>query len=213
MIIKVCGMRDPLNIKQIAAIEAVDLIGMIFYPPSQRYVDSQQTADTIATFSPPRKVGVFVNEKAKIVAQKCAMYHLDYIQLHGNETSQYISELKKMLPENIGFIKAFSVRSKQNIDLFQDYEGLCDYFLFDTPTSLYGGSGKSFDWSILENYVGRTPFLLSGGISADSIEELANFQHPQWAGIDLNSRFETAPGLKDTDLLTDFIKRIKTIHP
>ena len=213
MIIKVCGMKDPLNIRQIAAIKGIDLIGMIFYPPSLRYVDSQQTADTVVTISPPHKVGVFVNEIREVVVHKCAMYHLDYIQLHGNETAEYMIDLREMLPDNIKFIKAFSVRSKQDIKQVQDYEGLCDYFLFDTPTSGYGGSGETFDWNILQTYNGSTPFLLSGGISADSIEDLANFQHPQWAGIDLNSRFETAPGQKDTVLLTDFIKRIKKIHP
>ena len=213
MIIKVCGMRDPLNLRKIAAIEGIDLIGMIFYSPSPRYVDSQETADTVATFSMLPKVGVFVNEQEEVVAQKCTMYHLDYIQLHGNETAEYLIRLKQMLPENIGFIKAFSVLSTKDLGLVQDFEGLCDYFLFDTPTSGYGGSGRTFDWSILGNYGGSTPFLLSGGLSAESIEALANFQHPQWAGIDLNSRFEMAPGLKDVELLTDFIKRIKIYHP
>ena len=212
MIIKVCGMRDPLNIRQIAAIEGIDLIGMIFYSPSPRFVDSQETADVVATFSLPRKVGVFVNEIVEVVAQKCTMYHLDYIQLHGNETTKYIIELKKMLPENIRFIKAFSVLSAENFEPVQDFEGLCEYFLFDTQTSGYGGSGKTFDWNILQNYRGSTPFLLSGGISAESINDLKNFQHPQLAGIDLNSKFETEPGIKEVVLLTDFTKRIKTFH-
>lgn len=212
MIIKVCGMRDPFNIRRILAIEGIDLIGMIFYPLSPRYVDSQETADTVATFSMPRKVGVFVNEREEVVAQKCTQYHLDYIQLHGNEPAEYIIELKKMVPGNIGIFKAFSVRSAEDIDLTHHYDGLCNYFLFDAPTNGYGGSGRTFDWSILRNYGGSTPFLLSGGLSADSIEELTNFQHPQWTGIDLNSKFETAPGLKDDSLLSDFIKRIKINH-
>lgn len=208
MIIKVCGLRDPLNIRQIASIEGIDLIGMIFYPPSPRYVDSQETADIVATFSKPLKVGVFVSEVMDVVVQKCAKYHLDYIQLHGNETIEYILELKNILPGNTRLIKAFSIRSVRDIDHINDYDGLCDYFLFDTPTSGFGGSGQTFDWKILKDYVGNTPFLLSGGLSADSLEALTDFQHPRWAGIDLNSKFETAPGYKDEILLAEFVKRI-----
>lgn len=206
-------MRDPLNIMQIAAIGGIDLLGMIFYDASPRYVDSQETADALATFSHPKKVGVFVNETLEVVVQKSINYHLDFIQLHGNETAEYIIRLRKMLTGITGFIKAFPVRSAGDLQQTRDYEGLCNYFLFDTPTSGYGGSGLTFDWNILQEYAGSTPFLLSGGLSMDSIKSLANFHHPNWEGIDLNSRFETAPGLKDDSLLTDFIKRIKYNHP
>ena len=213
MIVKVCGMRDPLNIRQITAIEGVGLIGMIFYPPSPRYVNSQDTADTVASLSRIDRVGVFVNEKLEVVLQKSCFYHLDYIQFHGNETYSYIIGLRKLVPVNTRFIKTFSIRSEEDIELSETYEGLCDYFLFDTPTSKYGGSGQTFDWSILQNYTGSTPFLLSGGIAPDSIDALVKFQHPRWAGVDLNSKFETAPGLKDDALITDFIKHLKINHP
>ncbi|HEY5510146.1 MAG TPA: phosphoribosylanthranilate isomerase [Prolixibacteraceae bacterium] len=212
MIIKVCGMRDALNIKQIAAIEGVDLIGMIFYPSSPRYVNSQVTADSVASLKETGRVGVFVNERLEVVVQKSTFYHLDYLQLHGNETPEYLAALKKLIADNIRFIKAFSIRSEKDIDLTMDYEGLCDYFLFDTPTSKYGGSGLTFDWNILQKYAGATPFLLGGGIAPDSFDELDKFQHLRWAGVDLNSRFETAPGLKDDALITDFIKNIKLLH-
>ena len=212
MIIKVCGMRDSLNIKQIAAIDGVDLIGMVFYPSSPRYVNSQVTADSVASLKETGRVGVFVNERLEVVVQKSTFYHLDYLQLHGNETPEYLAALKKLIADNIRFIKAFSIRSEKDIDLTMDYEGLCDYFLFDTPTSKYGGSGLTFDWNILQKYAGATPFLLSGGIAPDSFDELDKFQHLRWAGVDLNSRFETAPGLKDDALITDFIKNIKLLH-
>ena len=177
MIVKVCGMRDPLNIRQIAAIEGVGLIGMIFYPPSPRYVNSQETADTVATLLEKCRVGVFVNEKPEIVVQKSALYYLDYIQFHGNETPGYLIGLRKLLPVNTRFIKVFSIRLEEDIELSKAYEGLCDYFLFDTPTSGYGGSGRTFDWDILQKYAGSTPFLLSGGIGSDSIDALVKFQH------------------------------------
>jgi len=213
MIIKVCGMRDSLNIKQIAAIDGVDLIGMVFYPSSPRYVNSQVTADSVASLKETGRVGVFVNERLEVVVQKCSLYHLDYLQLHGNETPEYLAALKKLVPDNIRFIRAFSIRSEKDLDLTMEYEGLCDYFLFDTPTSGFGGSGLTFDWNILQKYTGGTPFLLSGGIAPDNFVALDKFQHRQWAGVDLNSRFETAPGLKDDALITDFIKNIKLLHP
>lgn len=213
MIIKICGMRDPLNIRQIAAIEGVGLIGMIFYPTSPRYVNSQETADTVANIFERGRVGVFVNEKPEIVVQKSALYHLDYIQFHGYETPGYLIALRKLLPVNTLFIKAFSIRLEEDIEFSKAYESHCDYFLFDTPTSGYGGSGQTFDWNILQKYAGSTPFFLSGGIAPDSIDALAKFRHPQWAGIDLNSRFETAPGVKNDALITEFIKRLKINYP
>jgi phosphoribosylanthranilate isomerase len=186
---------------------------MIFYPFSPRYVNSQATADTVVSLKETGRVGVFVNERLEVVLRKSSLYHLDFLQLHGNETPEYLSALKKLVPGNIRFIKAFSIRSAKDLDLTTEYEGHCDYFLFDTPTGGYGGSGLTFDWNILHNYAGATPFLLSGGIAPDSMEALDKFQHPRWAGVDLNSKFETAPGYKDDALLTDFIKNIKLFHP
>lgn len=209
MIIKVCGLREPGNIRQVAAIEGIDLIGLIFYAPSPRYVDSADTAATIASLKNRKIVGVFVNEAMEEVVRKCAEYKLDYIQLHGNETPEYLSLLSKRIPA-VKMIKAFSIRMPEDIELTAGYEGLCEYFLFDTPSAGFGGSGHPFDWSILKHYKGSAPFLLSGGIGPDSIESLANFQHLMLAGLDLNSRFELQPGLKNVSLLSEFVQKIKS---
>jgi len=209
MLIKVCGLRDPDNIGQVTAMAAIDLIGLIFYAPSPRYVDSAETVAKVSSLTNKGVVGVFVNETPEEVVRKCALYRLGYIQLHGNETVAYLISLRKMVPANILFIKAFSIRTTEDLNLTSGYEGLCEYFLFDTPTSGYGGSGHSFDWSILQNYNGTTPFLLSGGIGTDSVGALTNFSHRLWAGVDLNSRFETAPGLKNVPLISEFVKQIK----
>jgi phosphoribosylanthranilate isomerase len=208
MIIKVCGMRDPENIRKVAAIRKIDLIGMVFYAHSPRFVDSAETADAITDIRKTSFVGVFVNEVPEIVMRKCAEYHLDYIQLHGNESPEYLIDIIKLLPGRVKIIKAFSIRAEEDLQPVSGYEGLCEYFLFDTPTTGYGGSGRTFDWTILQYYSGSTPFLLSGGIGNDSIESLRHFHHRMWAGIDLNSRFELEPGLKDVALIADFVKQL-----
>jgi phosphoribosylanthranilate isomerase len=210
MIIKVCGLREPQNIGKIAAIQGIDLIGLIFYPGSPRYVDSNETAECVANLKNIGKVGVFVNASLDEVLLNSKKYSLDYLQLHGNETPEYILELRQKISPEIRFIKSFSIRKEEDLLPTSGYDGLCDFFLFDTPTSGYGGSGRSFDWKILQYYAGSTPFLLSGGIGPDSVEALGNFHHHLWAGLDLNSRFETAPGIKDVALLTHFIEHLKT---
>ncbi|HWS00731.1 MAG TPA: phosphoribosylanthranilate isomerase, partial [Prolixibacteraceae bacterium] len=157
-----------------------------------------------------RVTGVFVNETVEEVVAKCEEYRLDYIQLHGNESPDYLNRLRKKINASVKLIKAFSIRTEEDLQATSGYEGLCEYFLFDTATGGYGGSGKSFDWSILQHYKGSAPFLLSGGIGPDSFEPLMNFQHPKLAGLDLNSRFELKPGLKNAPLLSEFIQKIKS---
>ncbi|MEI6275841.1 MAG: phosphoribosylanthranilate isomerase [Prolixibacteraceae bacterium] len=212
MIVKVCGLRDPENIAQVTALPGVDLIGLIFYAPSPRFVDSEATADAVSSLTTVKVVGVFVNESTEVVAKKCKQYNLSYIQLHGSEKPEYIAELRSLLPSGVKLIKAFPIKAEEDLATTSGYEGECEYFLFDTPTSGYGGSGITFDWNILQNYQGTTPFLLSGGISPDSIGTLHNFHHRMWAGIDLNSRFETSPGMKDIPLLSDFLQNIQIHH-
>ena len=213
MLIKVCGLRDPHNIKQVTEIQGVNLIGLIFYAPSARYVDSKETAAMVSSLKKKDVVGVFVDEAPDEVVRKCAQYELDYIQLHGNETPEYLISLQKRVPSTVKFIKAFSIRAEKDLLPTSGYEGLCKYFLFDTPTSGYGGSGRTFDWQVLQYYSGSTPFLLSGGIGPDSVDSLSDFHHRLWAGIDLNSRFEIAPGLKNIDLLKNFVQQINSILP
>lgn len=210
MIIKVCGLREPGNIREVAAIPGIDLIGLIFYALSPRYVDSVETAASVSSLINNKIVGVFVNEPADEVVRKCTDYQLSYIQLHGNETPEYLNLLRKRIPADIKLIKAFSIRGAEDLKPANDYERFCEYFLFDTATAYYGGSGQSFDWSILQYYKGLTPFLLSGGIGPDSLESLLNFQHRMWAGLDLNSRFELFPGLKNISSLSEFVQKIKS---
>ena len=210
MIIKVCGLREPDNVRQVAAIPGIDLIGLIFYGGSPRYVDSTDTVAIVTSLINRKIVGVFVNDALDEVVRRCADYHLSYIQLHGNETPEYLNLLRIRIPATIKLIKTFSIHAAEDLKPTDEYEGLCEYFLFDTPTSGYGGSGQSFDWGILQFYKGLTPFLLSGGIGPDSFQSLMNFQHRMLAGLDLNSRFELLPGLKNITSLSEFVQKIKS---
>lgn len=201
MIIKVCGMRDPENIRAVEQAGA-DWMGFIFYPKSPRYVE------TCPDYLPEqcKRVGVFVNENLENMIQKAGEYHLDYVQLHGME---HPDTCRKLRGTRLKVIKAFSVAEESGIMSLEQYEGCCDYFLFDTACPTHGGSGKTFDWNLVQSYHEKTPFLLSGGINPQSVEALSRFEHPQWAGIDLNSGFETAPASKDATLLHTFIKQVK----
>ena len=131
------------------------------------------------------------------------------MQLHGHETPEFCRSVKEEGLKSghaLQIIKAFGVAPDEPFPHTEDYEADCDFFLFDTRCPTVGGSGRTFDWDVLQNYHGHTPFFLSGGIGPDSADRLRNFAHPAWAGVDLNSRFETAPTLKDVGLLADFIK-------
>lgn len=212
MIIKVCGLRDPDNIRQVTTL-GIDLIGLIFYEKSPRYVASAETATAVKELSRQGVTGVFVNERPATVYARFREYHLTHIQLHGEESPEYLAGLRDILGNGVKIIKAFPVTSETDLKATESYEGLCDFYLFDTRTVGYGGSGKSFDWNQLSGYHGATPFLLSGGLGPDSLADLRSFFHPAWAGIDLNSRFETAPAIKDINLLSDFIRIFNTEHP
>jgi phosphoribosylanthranilate isomerase len=206
MIIKVCGMCQPENIRQVAAT-GVDWIGFIFWAGSKRLCTTEPGAwETGKTAPHPfRKVGVFVNAPAEEMMETAARYGLDYLQLHGDESPELCHSLQK---RGFALIKAFSIATREDLKRTAAYEGRTDYFLFDTACAGYGGSGKSFDWSLLEAYEGETPFLLSGGIHPGSLEAIRRFRHPRFAGIDLNSGFESAPGLKNIDKLTPFIRQL-----
>lgn len=233
MKLKVCGMRDAQNIRDVAALD-IDMMGFIFYPKSPRFVSLiSSQAGIIPDYSPERlnmavnadgkpgyifpkrikRVGVFVDEMPQTIITYVYNYSLDYIQLHGKETPTLIDNLRRTLvPDlvpDIKVIKAFGINSADDLQQCEAYEGHVDLFLFDTRTPLKGGSGRQFDWSVLEAYHGRTPFLLSGGIGPEDAERVKAFHHPQCVGIDVNSRFETAPAMKDVELLSKFIKQIK----
>ena len=208
MLIKVCGMREPENIRRVAEVGA-DWMGFIFYARSPRFVGSlspDEISKEKAVREPPVRVGVFVDATPEYMMEMGNKYALGYLQLHGNESPDTCYALQK---RGYAVIKAFSIADKEDLKLTADYEGRADYFLFDTKCNGYGGSGKQFDWSVLTAYKGQTPFLLSGGINPDSVEAIRNFHHPKLAGLDLNSGFETAPGMKDAEKLKIFIDKIK----
>ena len=277
-LIKVCGMRDAQNIREVAALGA-NLIGLIFYPKSPRYVESiSSDAGIIPDYSSltpdplpegegrnmldkqlkaeetkgetrnkqpvsaqlkstqskapfnkvttplslgegqggeaaiPKFVGVFVDDMPQNIVTAVYNYHLSYVQLHGDESPVMIDNLRRTLVPDIvpqiKIIKAISVSSAEDLKRYEQYEGHVDLFLFDTKCKGYGGSGQKYDWSVLEAYTGQTPFLLSGGIGPDDADRLRDFHHPQCAGIDLNSKFETAPGMKDINLLQNFLHQL-----
>lgn len=204
MIIKVCGMRQADNIRAVEAL-GVDWMGFIFYPKSPRYVSS------VPDYLPngTRLAGVFVNEDPAVVSSHVQEFHLDIVQLHGTEDAPYIGRIRALCP-GITVVKALNIATKQDLEQATPYYGMADYLLFDTKARLAGGNGMQFDWSILNSYHGTLPFILSGGIGPDDAGRINAFRHPMMAGIDLNSRFELSPGLKDTDALKSFLTDLDT---
>lgn len=217
-------MRDADNIRAVAAL-GIDFLGFIFYPQSPRYTrkaipETELIADTATTarhddieWRKPQRVGVFVDEMPQTIIAHIHNDQLDYVQLHGHELPEMIDHLKRtVIPDirhSLKVIKAFSISKPDDLLQTKAYEGIADLFLFDTPTESYGGSGKKFDWQMLQAYDGHTPFLLSGGIGPEDIERIRTFEHPQCIGIDLNSRFETAPGIKDVEALRRFTEKLR----
>lgn len=201
MIIKVCGMNDYRNIRQVSELD-VDWVGFIFYGKSPRATNGVALGVPDLLRENQKRVGVFVNASFEAITDIARVCKLDYIQLHGDETPDDCHRLQK---RGYSLIKAFSVSSPDDLERAKAYEGRVDYFLFDTQCEGYGGSGKQFDWSILSAYQGETPFLLSGGIRPESVEAIRQFHHPRLAGIDLNSGFEIKPGLKDVEKLRAFL--------
>lgn len=211
-------MRDADNIRDISAL-GVDMIGLIFYPPSPRYVQQFSSgAGIIPDYAPdmgktPLRVGVFVDDMPQNIVTRVYNYKLDYIQLHGNEPRETLENLRATIDPDIKpkikIIKAISVSSAEDIKKYKEYVGAADLFLFDTKCKTVGGSGEQFDWQVLQAYDGDMPFLLSGGIGPDDAERIKNFHHPKCIGIDLNSKFEIEPALKDVEKLKQFLVKVK----
>jgi phosphoribosylanthranilate isomerase len=198
MLIKVCGLTDPEEVAIIS--KNVDFIGFIFYPKSKRFIDH-----SLPSYG-AKKTGVFVNEKIHVVVRTARLEKLDAVQFHGDENPEECAEIYGQLK----VIKAFGIDSEFDFRQLDRYKNYVDYFLFDTKTSDRGGSGKQFDWNLLHNYHGETPFLLSGGISSDSLNQIKDFKHKSFAGLDLNSRFEIEPGKKDLELLNTFLHELRS---
>lgn len=197
-LIKVCGMREAENIREVEAL-GIDVIGFIFWPKSSRCVSTRPDYLPVNA----KRAGIFVNEDIEQVRRIAVDYALDIIQLHGNESPEYARNLRNWI-----VIKAFNIASEEDLESTVIYDGAVDYFLFDTKGKAVGGNGEKFDWEVLASYNGQTPFILSGGIGPDDTERIQTFYHPQCIGIDLNSRFELSPGLKDITALRRFLSQL-----
>ena len=199
-------MRDVENIKAVSNLP-IDYMGFIFYEKSPRYVSNFPSLKDLESFGfKAKKVGVFVNADLHFVVTKVLENQLDIAQLHGKEMVEYISELKFMLP-HLGIWKAFSVDEIFDFNDTKTYGNCADIFLFDTKSPQHGGAGIKFDWSSLTNYQGETPFMLAGGITENDVEAIKNLksQIPNLFGLDLNSKFEISPALKDVEKLKRFL--------
>ena len=203
---KICGMKYPNNILEIASL-LPEYMGFIFWDKSTRYFDG---------VIPPlpksiKKVGVFVNESIAVILAKAQTHDLQAIQLHGHESVAFCTELRNAVGNDIEIIKVFSVAADFDFEVLQPFEAVCDYFLFDTKGKLPGGNGSTFDWTVLKKYPSTKPFFLSGGIGLEEIDlttAILATQLPIHA-LDLNSKFETEPGLKDKNLLSKFQHNLK----
>ena len=209
--LKVCGMRDATNVEDVARL-GLDLMGFIFYSKSPRCVKNighrENRKRIIRATQGLHRVGVFVNDDFDHILELTDAYQLSYVQLHGQESPDFCRRLKAV---SKSVIKAINVTTGEDVRKYHEYEDAVDLFLFDTKTPLAGGSGKQFDWTILEAYDGGKPFLLSGGIGPEDVERVKMFLHPKCIGIDLNSKFETEPGLKDVEKLRTFIEGLRKI--
>ena len=206
--IKVCGMRDPGNILDL--VECMpDFMGFIFYPGSKRFV--RDPDPELFRSIPPgiRKVGVYVNESTDTIKRMVAELCLDLVQLHGDEPPDACDDLSGC---GIPVMKAFRISASIDHGLLKDYDGSCDYFLLDKGGSGFGGTGKKFDWNLLANSRLSKPYFLSGGIDPGDVPSILSFDRPAMTGVDINSRFETEPGVKDVGKVCEFIKSIRRIN-
>lgn len=201
MLIKVCGMRYPENIRAVERL-GVDFMGFIFHPASPRFLER------LPEYMPQGciRTGVFVSDDETYILQTAERFSLSAIQLH---TVGSAGLCRRLHERGFKVLRALGIASETDFRQTQKFEGVCDLLLFDTACKSHGGSGKRFDWRILDAYTGNTPFLLSGGIDSSCAGQINDLHHPMLAGVDLNSGFETSPAMKDAAALEKFIKAIK----
>lgn len=203
--IKICGMKFPDNITEIALLQP-DYLGFIFYGKSLRNFENE-IPDIPKSIN---KVGVFVNASLEEILEKTTQFELDFVQLHGDESPEFCHLIQQ---NKIKVIKAFSIDNQFNFNELNNYNKCCDYFLFDTKGTNYGGNGFTFDWSVLENYKLDKPYFLSGGIGIENIEDVKSFFTKNYSenciAIDCNSKLEIAPGLKSTEKVKQLINAFK----
>ncbi len=214
MNIKVCGVTDLKQLQQLDALN-IDYAGFIFYKPSPRYVVGKiDAADVADADFDIKKVGVFVNETYDEIMRTVDAYELDIVQLHGDETPA----LCEKLSEKIELIKAFRINAENEMlidHMIAEYDEPCDYYLFDTASlsskDEYGGSGQKFNWHALEKAHIEKPFFLSGGLAPDDATAINAFKHPDFFGVDINSQFETEPGIKNLTSIIKFKSGLKNL--
>ena len=206
--LKICGMRDSGNIEEVASLEP-DYMGFIFYKKSKRFVAELDPATLSTMPENIVRVGVFVNHDLKEVVQLAEKFSLNLLQLHGNESAAYVTELKQLLEgSSIKLMKAFGIDENFDFAVLNEYESEVDYFLFDTQTPDHGGSGKLFNWKLLNGYTLDKPYFLSGGIGLESVEALKTIDDKRLFAIDVNSKFEAEPGIKDISKLKEFKRQL-----
>lgn len=199
--LKICGMKHAANIAAVAELHP-DYLGFIFYPKSPRVI-SEVSAELIKYIpSSIKTTGVFVDEELEMVKAYIFKYNLKAVQLHGKESEEYCKEIKLTGAE---VIKSFGLKEGFDFSQLLNYADIVDCFLFDTQTPQHGGSGKVFDWKLLQNYKLNKPYFLSGGIDVNHVATIKEINDPRLYAIDINSKFELEPGLKDTGKLKEFI--------
>jgi phosphoribosylanthranilate isomerase len=205
--LKICGLRDQDNIADVLDL-GPDYIGFIFHPASARYVEGQLDPAWVRELQGPRKVGVFVDAGEKKMREAAESYGLHALQLHGKESPQLCEKLQGA---GLQLIKVFSVGESFDFERLRPYEGLVDYFLFDTRGKLPGGNGYAFDWKLLAAYPLEVPYFLSGGIGPENLAEALSLSDPRLHALDVNSRFESAPAFKDLNKLQLLFSQLNTI--
>ncbi|MBB6004834.1 phosphoribosylanthranilate isomerase [Arcicella rosea] len=199
-------MRNSDNIKELLEL-GPDYMGFIFYEKSSRFVGEELDEDLLKSFpNTVKKVGVFVNATQAYILDKVKKYALDYVQLHGEEMPDFCRNLKF---KGVNIIKAFSVDNQFNFGKLLNFKPYCDYFLFDTKGDLKGGNGITFDWSVLRRYDNDKPFFLAGGIDLDNAAQARELAGLKIHSLDVNSKFEISPALKDIEKLSELIKILK----
>lgn len=199
MLVKVCGITEQHQLEELDNLNGINFIGNIFYPISKRYAKN-----TLPATKNAEKVGVFVNETVTTIIDICRINSIEIVQLHGNESPSFCEQLS----QHFRVIRAIPMDDSTDFESLKAYESVVDYFLLDTKTIDYGGSGQKFDWNILSRYQLTSPFILSGGISFNDVEILKSITHPEFIGIDINSCFEIRPGIKNTELIKNFIHEL-----
>lgn len=200
MIVKVCGLNNRKNCSAIDKLQP-DLIGVIFYKKSPRYI-----GESLLPKTKTKKVGVFVNATLGEILTAVEKHQLSYVQLHGNEPIV----LAKALQENgIKIIKYFGIDSFIDNKKMAEWEPYSTYFVFDTKSKQFGGIGAKFNWNLLNDYQLNTPFLLAGGITLEDVSTIKKINHPAFVGVDINSKFEQEPGIKNIEQIKLFIDEIK----